>query len=232
MKETYFSPENIAAKAGELLRDSMRQARPRKLDYVPQDSALLVLDMQAYFLDPDSHAFVPSARAIIPVLQALVETYRQHNLPVIFTRHVNSQEDAGMMRVWWRDLIGENSPLSQIGPDMEVGDSPLITKHQYDAFFETNLEDVLRQAEVRQVLVTGVMTHLCCETTARSAFMRGFEVFFLVDGTATYNETYHRATLQNLAHGFSTLALSREILEALEALCRCAGKGGNLSQKR
>jgi bifunctional isochorismate lyase/aryl carrier protein len=216
VKETYFTSENIAAKAGELLRDSVNDVRSRGLAFEPGKSALLVLDMQPYFLDPDSHACVPSARAIIPVLQALVEAYRQHNLPVIFTRHVNSHQDAGMMSVWWRDLIGEGNPLSQILPDLEVGDSPVITKPQYDAFYGTNLEEILRQAEVRQVLVSGVMTHLCCETTARSAFMRGFEVFFLVDGTATYNEAFHLATLLNLSHGFATLTLCVDVVEVLE----------------
>ena len=67
-----------------------------------------------------------------------------------------------------------------------------------------------------QVVITGVMTHLCCETTARSAFMRGFLPFFLVDGTATYNRHFHIATLTNLAHGFAHLARVQDILATLE----------------
>jgi isochorismate hydrolase len=59
------------------------------------------------------------------------------------------------------------------------------------------------------------MTHLCCETTARSAFMRGFAVFCLVDGMATYTAAFHQAALLNLAHGFSTLLLVDEALKAL-----------------
>jgi isochorismate hydrolase len=58
------------------------------------------------------------------------------------------------------------------------------------------------------------MTHLCCETTARSAFMRGFEVFFTIDGTATYNEEHHWAALLNLAHGFATPVLVDEVVSA------------------
>jgi isochorismate hydrolase len=61
------------------------------------------------------------------------------------------------------------------------------------------------------------MTHLCCETSARSAFMRGFEVFFPIDGTATYNRDFHLATLRNLAHGFATMTTVRELLIKLEA---------------
>jgi isochorismate hydrolase len=59
------------------------------------------------------------------------------------------------------------------------------------------------------------MTHLCCETTARSAFMRGLQVFIAVDGTATYSEAFHRASLLNLSHGFALPVLVDEILERL-----------------
>ena len=55
------------------------------------------------------------------------------------------------------------------------------------------------------------MTHLCCESTARSAVVRGFEVFFLIDGTATYNQQFHFGSLYNLAHGVATQVLAQEI---------------------
>jgi len=57
------------------------------------------------------------------------------------------------------------------------------------------------------------MTHLCCETTARSAFMSGFDVFFTVDGTATYNKTFHLSTLINLAHGFAIPITTKEVIQ-------------------
>ena len=91
----------------------------------------------------------------------------------------------------------------------------VIEKSQYDAFHQTRLEEMLLERRISQVIVCGVMTHLCCETTARSAFMRGFEVFFAIDGTATYNEAFHRATLLNLAHGFAAPVLIEEIIAAL-----------------
>ena len=116
------------------------------------------------------------------------------------------------MKGWWRDLIRENTPQSEIEPTLESFKGTIIRKSQYDAFYQTRLEEMLHQRQVRQVVISGVMTHLCCETTARSAFMRGFEVFFLVDGTATYTTEYHRASLVNLAHGFATLCRVNDIL--------------------
>ena len=56
------------------------------------------------------------------------------------------------------------------------------------------------------------MTHLCCETTARDAFMNNFEVFFVVDGTATYTEDLHVGTIRAISHGFGMCVSSEEIL--------------------
>jgi isochorismate hydrolase len=176
---------------------------------------LLALDIQAYFLEPESHAFIPSAPAILPGILALVQAYQQFNLPVIFTQHTNTPADAGQMSTWWRDLIDPHSPLSRIAPPLDPRDGMLLAKTQYDAFYGTPLEAELRRREVTQVVISGVMTHLCCETTARSAFVRGFQAFFLVDGTATYNREFHHASLLNLSHGFATLSLVGEILAAL-----------------
>ena len=94
----------------------------------------------------------------------------------------------------------------------------ILQKSQYDAFYNTELVKILRENFATQVVITGVMTHLCCETAARSAFVRGFDVFFTVDGTATYNEDFHRAALQNLAHGFATPVLLEEFVVAQHAV--------------
>ena len=93
-------------------------------------------------------------------------------------------------------------PDSAIIALLDTSKGVVLQKKQYDAFHQTDLESILRGRGVEQVVVTGVMTHLCCETTARAAFVRGFEVFFCVDGTATYTEELHHAALLTLTHGF------------------------------
>lgn len=119
------------------------------------------------------------------------------------------------MATWWRELLVAENPLSVISPLLESHTGEVIQKSQYDAFYGTRLETRLRELGRTQVLLCGVMTHLCCETTARSAFMRGFEVFFPVDGTATYHEAFHRASLLNLGHGFATLTLVSDLIAVL-----------------
>jgi isochorismate hydrolase len=214
VKEIYFTPQDLTVQASRMRDQAQSHRGGQPLN--PARSALLVLDLQNYFLDPSSHAFVPSAPAILPGIQALIRAYRRRSLPVVFTRHANTPQDAAMMACWWRDLLALESPLSKLSPLLETGDCPVLLKSQYDAFYQTGLEETLRQVGVRQVLVCGVMAHLCCETTARSAFTRGFEVFFLVDGTASYNRDFHQASLLNLAHGFASLLLTGEALAALE----------------
>ena len=148
-------------------------------------------------------------------MQALAEAWTKRSLPVIYTRHLNTVENAAGMAGWWRELLDEQNSLSAINPAFDTSTGEVIHKSQYDAFYNTPLEARLRALGKRQVVICGVMTHLCCETTARSAFMRGFEVFFPVDGTATYNEAFHRAALLNLAHGFATLTMVSNLLSAL-----------------
>lgn len=215
MKETYFNPENVREKAEQMRHAANGGARGR-LQFDPNVSALLVLDMQRYFLDKVSHAYIPSAPAVVPNLVALTEAYRKRDLSVVFTRHVNDLTNAGMMVKWWSDLISGDNALSEIDNGLKMRETELLDKSQYDAFHKTDLETRLKRQRITQVVITGVMTHLCCETTARSAFTRGFEVLFVVDGTATYNEDFHRATLLNLSHGFSDLALTEELLGVLQ----------------
>ena len=216
MKRKYFDNRTIDRVARDMLQVTSQVRERRSPLRITTASALLVLDMQDYFLDPASHAFIPSSSAIIPNIQRLVQSYSQNGKPVIFTRHLNTQEDANSMSTWWRDLITEDSPLSRISQEISTDDAILVKKSQYDAFFNTELEEILVERRISHLVICGVMTHLCCETTARSAFIRGFDVWFTIDGTATYNEDFHRAALLNLSHGFATPVLVSEVLMVMQ----------------
>jgi len=121
----------------------------------------------------------------------------------MFTRHINTNKDAKMMKKWWESFINPEDKESEIIDSLNSAESKIITKTQYDAFYKTELEHYLINNNIEQLVVTGLMTHLCCETTIRSAFVRGFTVFFPVDGTATYNMDFHKSSCINLSHGFA-----------------------------
>jgi bifunctional isochorismate lyase/aryl carrier protein len=209
-KEKYFTTDNIAAEAA-----AMASALPvnrRAAAFSLPNSALLIIDMQRYFLCERSHAFLPAAPAIIPNINALIATFKNAARPVYFTRHVNSAQDAGQMAVWWRELLTADHPLGNIETTLHFHNDPIIEKSQYDAFFNTDLGSRLVQSNTKQLVITGVSTHLCCESTARSAFIRGFAVFMTIDGTATLNRELHFSSLNGLALGCAVPVLTGDLI--------------------
>jgi len=208
VKEAYFTPGNIDSVAAEMLSEVAPRGR---IGFVPERSALLVIDMQRYFLDETSHAFVPSSRAIVPGMVRLIGAFRGVGRPVLFTRHHNTPSEAGLMMEWWGDVLELQDPLSEIIPELD-GMGAVIAKSRYDAFIGTDLESRLSSLDVDTVVMVGVMTHLCCESTARTAFMKDLKVFFAVDGNATYNRDLHMGSLRGLAHGFATPVLVDDII--------------------
>jgi nicotinamidase-related amidase len=150
-------------------------------------SALLVIDMQKFFLDPSSPTFTSGGLAILPTVKSLVRAFRDARRPVIYTRHVHHPDriDAGIMGWWWEGMCLEGSPESELHPDISpLPHEKVISKHRYSAFYNTDLEIILRCLKVRDLVVSGVMTNICCESTARDAYHRDYRVFFLAYGFA------------------------------------------------
>lgn len=215
-KEAYYTINGIDREAA-LIKEQVISLVPagKSWDPVISRSALVVTDMQHYFLDADSHAFIPSALAIFPKIQLLINFFRQRDLPVIFTRHVNTMEDAASMASWWKDLIAPGSPESRIIEGLALNNDTIIEKNQYDAFHESPLEGILKEKGAEHLVIAGVMTNLCCETTLREAFVRGYLPVMPVDATATYNRHLHSATFTGLAFGFCPVMTTTEVINRL-----------------
>jgi bifunctional isochorismate lyase/aryl carrier protein len=217
-KEKYFEKKNISQQAEGFI-DSLKKFGRKEFTGLDTDHAtLIVLDMQGDFLNESSHAYIPSAPAIVPNILNLQQVFLNNELPVVQTRHLNTPEDAGRMMAWWKRLMSPDDPLNRIHAVLEDNRANVMNKHQYDAFYQTGLRVWLARRKIKQVVITGVMAHLCCETTARSAFVRGFDVFFVVDGTATYNREFHLASLLNLSHGFAVPVLARDVIGCFQLL--------------
>jgi isochorismate hydrolase len=213
----YVTAENIVRKTAEW-REEIAAYNRRDLRPDAERSALLVIDMQNHFGDPDGAAFMEAVPAVLPNIGRLVGVYRERGLPVIFTAHVHEDErrDGGNMSLWWGDLIMKGTRDARIMRDLEPRESEkVVTKSRYSAFYNTELETNLRCLGVRDVVITGVMTNLCCESTARDAFFRDYRVFFVMDATAAVTEEFHVSTLRNLAYGFACITETTTILEEL-----------------
>ena len=203
--EPYATAENIGSKALAWL-ERIRPYNQHQMGLNVAASVLLVVDMQRFFLDPASPTFTCGGLAILPTVKRLIDAFRRAGRPVIFARHVHhpSDLDSGIMGWWWEGKCLEGSPESEIHPDLApMPGEKVVFKHRYSAFYNTDLETVLRCLKVEDIVVSGIMTNMCCESTARDAYFRDYRVFFLADGTGSITEEMQLASLLNLAFGFA-----------------------------
>ena len=210
---SYVTERSLEKKTREWLR-RIRPYNQHRMELNVKKSALLVIDMQKFFLEPKSPTFANGGLAIIPNVRRLVAVFRKVERPVIFTRHGHHPDgiDVGIMGWWWEGMIVEGSPESEIHDDLKpLKHEKVIAKHRYSAFFNTDLETVLRCLKIDDLVITGVLTNCCCETTARDAYQRDLRVFFLADGTGAATEEMHLASLLNLAYAFAYVTTTDEI---------------------
>ncbi len=208
MKEKYLTAKNINQKAkkwlGKLYCSAEKIAKFNKsIDFAK--SALLVIDMQNCFVDNKYHSYVPSAKIILPNIKKIIKVCEEKGIPIIFTRYALNKKDRGMMTKWWDDKFLDGTKQTEVINELkkEGGNCIIIRKKKYSAFYQTILNKILKNRNVETVIITGVMTDLCCETTARDAFMHEFNVYFVIDATAAFNEDFHLSSLKTLSHGFA-----------------------------
>ena len=212
----YVKPRNLDAHAAAWLEE-IRASVPERPELVldPSRCALLVIDMNRYFAHHKGRCFLPATEAIVPRVKSVLEAWRVRGGAVAFTRHGHQgPHDLGVMGKFWGDYIRADEPdaeiLEQLAP--AVGEQ-VFPKTTYDAFVGTGLEQHLRDRGIEQVLVTGVLTHMCCETTARSAFCHGFEVYVVADATATSSEERHLGSLMAMADSVAVVLSADEVIE-------------------
>ena len=196
----------------------------------PRYAALLVVDVQNDFVSPKGSAAqrgddVSAAVAMLPRLIRLIEEARRVSLPVIYVKTTHSE---------WTDTpswIYRKSQQSALntcregtwGAEFYDGISPLphervVIKHRYSAFINSDLNTVLKAKGIESVLVTGVATNVCVETTARDAYMYDYYVTMVSDCAAAYEPKLHETTLENIRRHFGLVASSEEIIQTWQGL--------------
>lgn len=188
-----------------------------------RDPVLLVVDMQNDFVRVGAPLEVPDARATIAPIRRLLDAFRERGLPVVFTRFL-ANETPDLMWLWspqcWPDtkccwkghqrgyphaeglldcaeVIGELAPRSG---------ELVIDKFGYGAFHGTDLDARLRALGVGSLLVTGTVTQICVEETAREAFHHGYRTTMIADAVSSFAPDLHAATLKNFAMKFGWVA--------------------------
>jgi nicotinamidase-related amidase len=194
--------------------------------------ALLVVDMQNDFVRVGAPLEVPEARATIPVHQKLLDACREMHIPVIYTKFVAGPEPI-LLWEWspvhappvcscWKDVgrkyedvAGEldcSDIITELSP--EPGD-PIVEKYGYGAFHDTNLDELLKERQVESVLVTGTVTQICVEETARESSKRGYRTTIISDAVSSYMPDLHAAVLKNFALKFGWVSPAATVIDEL-----------------
>lgn len=206
-------------------------------DLNPAKTALVVVDMQNGFMVPElGHAPCKTAHEIVPNINRLAQAVRETGGAVIWIQTAYTEETLtswstlyGMMLPKGRErrkfsLTRENKGYD-IFPDLKIEKSDIIVeKMRYSAFIQgsSDIEQVLNSRGLDTVLITGTVTNVCCESTARDAMMRNYKTVMITDGNAATNDEDHNAALNNFYLTFGDI-MSTDF--AIECLRRNAQKG-------
>lgn len=179
--------------------------------------ALLVHDMQQYFLRPYQADAAPLAPAIANMARLLAHA-RQHQIPVFYTAQTGNQlrSDRGLQADLWGPGMQAISEHEQIVAALAPRENEqVLRKHRYSAFQRSPFEEMLREAQRDQLLITGVYAHIGCLATAVEAFQRDIEAFIAADAVADYCRADHDLALRWIADCCGVPLATASILESV-----------------
>lgn len=196
---------------------------------VPDKTALLNVDMQNCFVEgyPTS---APDGLDVLERINKLADVCRKAGIQIIHTSHVVRPDGSnigvlGQIIPPVKDgMINKGSESAALHSKLVIADEDiLLDKPRFGAFHGTDLELLLRARDIDTVIVTGITTNVCCETTAREANVRDFKVFFTSDGTSTFatgdlsKGEIQKASLTTLGQAFAKVISVDELIRKIEA---------------
>ncbi len=214
-------------------------ARPEPIRVAVDDTAIVVIDMQNAYASPggylDLAGFdIAGAGKVIEQSAKVLETARGAGMTVIYFQNgwdasyveaggpgsPNFHKSNALKTMRARpDLTG--TLLARGTWDYELVDALkpqagdiVLHKTRYSGFFNSQLDSVLRSRGIRNIVLVGIATNVCVESTARDAYMRDFHVILVDDCAATYDPAKHAATLANITAHFGLVTTSAEVFDA------------------
>lgn len=216
-------------------RVTERQGRPHTCEtFDGEETALVVVDMQKYFMIEPYQAACPIARAVVPNVNRLAAAVRDAGGVVTWVQNLASRESeeswsvarerytADKAKRRWADMQRDADGF-QLWPELDVRpEDKRVVKRRYSAFIQgsSDIELGLKDAGIRTIIVAGVATNVCCESTARDAMMLNYRTMMVSDGCATSTDAEHAAALGNFYLQFGDVQTTDEIIARLEASAR------------
>ena len=208
-----------------------RNGRERVFGHIDaQRTALLVIDMQNAFVADESSLCVPSARGIVSNINRLATALRAAGGAVVWVRTTFSREGRSSWPLYFdyfapatagtelRSQFFPGASGHELWPELDIlGDDMIVDKDRFSAFAEgaSDLERRLRDKAVDTLVITGTLTNVCCESTARDAMMRDFKCVMVEDANAAQTDEDHLAGLRTVARVFADVMSSDELLRFL-----------------
>jgi nicotinamidase-related amidase len=209
-----------------------RQGKRHAHDDVPASkTALVVVDLQNYFMVPGQQAEIPLSREIVPNVNRLARVLRERGGLVVWIRTMFTEETLTSISHFHRVLmtperqarraaaLSEGAFGAELYHELDVRPEDLVVKKtRYSAFIQgaSNLEALLRQRGISAVLIAGTTTETCCESTARDAMMLDFRTTMISDATAAVNDAEHNGSLINFYLNFGDVASTDELIRRFE----------------
>jgi nicotinamidase-related amidase len=222
----------------------IRQKNRAPFTLDPARTALLVIDVQRYFVHPDysfgqvferlspgvtAGYFRRVQETVVPNIRRLQEGFRARGAPIFFTATGTQTGDGRDLPGWLRDLdelglavLGQRVWPRAGDPSWQVDEGvaprarePVLTKCSSGPLASTRLDQTLRHLGVDTVVVTGLTTDVCVTQTAREIADRGFLTVLVEDACTTLSEEMHRSAIQCFNIAFGRVRSTTEMLELL-----------------
>ena len=200
-------------------------------DLDPAKTALVVVDMQNAFMLPGvAHALCPMAEKIVPNINRLAEAVRATGGTVVWIKTTFRDEALQNWSTYFEMVTPQQgakriaaltagSKGHELWPVLDVrADDLTVEKNRFSAFIEgsSNLAELLRSRGLDTILVTGTVTNVCCESTARDAMMLNFKTVMVTDANAAVTDEDHNASLCAFYLTFGDIMSTDMLVSCLE----------------
>ena len=186
----------------------------------PGRSALLIHDMQEYFVDAFDRTSEPIP-ALVANIRRLRDAAHAAGVPVIYSAQPGGQtlEQRGLLQDFWGDGIPDDPSRAAIIPELAPTEQDtLLTKWRYSAFVRTGLHEELRAQGRDQLVITGIYAHIGCLTTAVQAFSEQVQPFIVADAVADFSRLDHHMALDYASRRCSMVVATGTVLGQLGRL--------------
>jgi nicotinamidase-related amidase len=173
---------------------------------------LFVIDVQNYFFRPDSKAYISESKIILKKINRAVEFFNLNGGCVLYTRFINPKEANSRMASWWRHMPDKEGSLLFSG--LEISENAFVyEKTSYSVFKNENILETVKNIAPDRIFFTGVMTHLCVESSVRDAFELNYNPIVISDCCASSKKDFHLSALNIMKHGFAKIVEWKDATE-------------------